>query len=129
MRSQTFTPEILDELDRINSLFAKGSKPAELSALDNMWHSKLVANSDNETLHETIDMLKARVQRYEEAYIRYSGALPASARHHRAITRALRNGELDIAAKNLEDNWLAGIRFLVPWLESQSQTHAGGATT
>jgi DNA-binding GntR family transcriptional regulator len=69
-----------------------------------------------------IHMLKARVQRYEEAYIRYSGALPASARQHRAITRALRNGQLEVAEKNLEENWLAGIRFLIPWLESQSNT-------
>lgn len=120
MRSQTFTPETLDELDRINSLFVKASKPAEVSALDSMWHSNLVANSDNETLHEMIDMLKARVQRYEEAYIRYSGALPASARQHRAITRALRGGQVEAAEKTLEENWLAGIRFLVPWLESQS---------
>ncbi|HEY0528539.1 MAG TPA: GntR family transcriptional regulator [Gemmatimonadaceae bacterium] len=120
MRSQTFTPESLDELDRINSLFIKASKPAEVSALDSMWHSNLVANSDSETLHEMIDMLKARVQRYEEAYIRYSGALPASARQHRAITRALRGGQIGPAEKTLEENWLAGIRFLVPWLESQS---------
>jgi DNA-binding GntR family transcriptional regulator len=120
MRSQTFTPETLDELDRINSLFIKASKPAEVSALDSMWHSNLVANSDSETLHEMIDMLKARVQRYEEAYIRYSGALPASARQHRAITRALRGGQIGPAEKTLEENWLAGIRFLVPWLESQS---------
>jgi DNA-binding GntR family transcriptional regulator len=120
LRSQTFSPETLDELDRINSLFVKASKPAEVSALDSMWHSNLVANSDNETLHEMIDMLKSRVQRYEEAYIRYSGALPASARQHRAITRALRSGQLEAAEKTLEENWLAGIRFLVPWLESQS---------
>ena len=122
MRSQTFTASALDELDRINALFAKASKPTEVSALDSMWHSNLVANSDNETLHEMIHMLKARVQRYEEAYIRYSGALPASARQHRAITRALRNGQLEVAEKNLEENWLAGIRFLIPWLESQSNT-------
>jgi DNA-binding GntR family transcriptional regulator len=121
MRSQTFTPQSLDELDRINSLFIKASKPAEVSALDSMWHSNLVANSDNETLHEMIDMLKARVQRYEEAYIRFSGALPASARQHRAITRALRGGQIEAAEKTLEENWLAGIRFLVPWLESHSQ--------
>lgn len=125
MRSQTFSTDTLDELDRINALFAKASKPAEVSALDSMWHSNLVANSDNETLHEMIDMLKARVQRYEEAYIRYSGALPASARQHRAITRALRSGQLESAEKLLEDNWLAGIRFLVPWLESESHTQTG----
>jgi DNA-binding GntR family transcriptional regulator len=120
LSSQTFAASTLDELDRINALFSKASKPAEVSALDTFWHSTLVANADNETLHEMLALLKARVQRYEEAYIRFSGALPASARQHRAITRALRNDKLDIAQQMLEENWLAGIRFLVPWLESQS---------
>ena len=121
VRLQTFATETLDELDRINGLFSKATKPGEVSALDSLWHATLVARAENETLHEMLGILKTRVSRYEEAYIRYSGALPASARQHRAITRALRSGDIAAAEQTLEDNWLAGIRFLVPWLESRRE--------
>ena len=120
IRDVNFSDEKLVELDRINTQFAKAKKPAEMSALDAEWHSTLVAASDTETLHEMLGILKARVQRYEDAYVRYSGKMPDSAKQHRAITRALRRGDVDVAAKALEDNWLSGIRFLVPWLERQS---------
>jgi DNA-binding GntR family transcriptional regulator len=119
VRDGTFSQDRLAELDHINSRFAKAKKPAELRALDDEWHSTLVAASDNETLHEMLGMLQARVQRYEDAYIRYSGNVPVSAKQHRSIARALKGGDTTLAVKALEDNWRSGIRFLVPWLEQQ----------
>jgi DNA-binding GntR family transcriptional regulator len=119
VREAEFSEEKLAELDRINARFATARKPSEMSALDTEWHSTLVSVSNNQTLHEMLGILKARVQRYEDAYVRYSGKMPDSARQHRLVTRALRRGDADAATKALEDNWLAGIRFLVPWLERQ----------
>ena len=120
VRDATYSDQTLAELERINTRFAKARKPAETSALDAQWHSTLVSASDNETLHEMLGILKARVQRYEDAYVRYSGKMPDSAKQHRAITRALKQGKTNTALKALEENWISGIRFLVPWLEQRS---------
>ena len=125
IRQQIFDSEKLDELDRINARFAKARKPSDVNALDALWHSTLVSRSENDTLHEMLEILKSRVQRYEDAYTRYSGAMPASAKQHRAITRALRGGDVETAAKVLEENWLSGIGFLVPWLEGRTPQRAG----
>ena len=125
IRQQIFDSEKLDELDRINARFAKARKPSDANALDAFWHSTLVSRSENDTLHEMLEILKSRVQRYENAYTRYSGAMPASAKQHRAITRALRGGDVETAAKVLEENWLSGIGFLVPWLEGRTPQRAG----
>ncbi len=125
IRQQTFDSVKLDELDRINARFAKARKASDVSALDGLWHSTLVSANDNDTLHEMLGILKSRVQRYEDAYIRYSGAMPGSAKQHRAITRALRGGDVETAARILEENWLTGIKFLVPWLEGRQPQRAG----
>lgn len=126
VREGTFSEDRLDELDRINSRFTKARKPAEMRALDDEWHSTLVAASENETLHEMLGVLKARVQRYEDAYVRFSGNMPVSAKQHRSICRALRSGDAALAIKGLEENWRSGIQFLVPWLEQhQSERREG----
>jgi DNA-binding GntR family transcriptional regulator len=125
IRQQTFDSEKLAELDHINARFTKARKPSDVSALDGLWHTTLLSGSDNDTLHEMLGILKSRVQRYEDAYIRYSGAMPGSAKQHRAITRALRGEDVETATKVLEENWLSGIKFLVPWLEGLRPQRAG----
>ena len=125
IRDQVFDSQRLGELDRINERFAKARNPGDVAKLDAIWHSTLVSGCGNETLHEILGVIKSRIQRYEDAYIRYSGAMPASAKQHRAITRALRVGDVQTAEKVLNDNWLAGIGFLVPWLEAHAPNNPG----
>jgi DNA-binding GntR family transcriptional regulator len=86
---------------------------------DERWHEALLAGCPNRRLLETIRGLKYHAQRYEAAYMRHSGRIIQSVAQHRAILRALREGDVDEAARRLEANWKISQDFLLPWLREQ----------
>lgn len=125
VRSTTPDRTRLDELDRINARLGAATDPRVVHRLDDEWHRLLVAASPNATLHELLHVLKRRVSRYEDAYMRHAGSIGQSVDHHAAITAALRSGDVDRATATLEANWRIGLEFLVPWLrESAPAPHA-----
>jgi DNA-binding GntR family transcriptional regulator len=94
---------------------------------DEAWHRALVSRCGNERLLETIRALKYHAQRYESAYMRHSGTVIESIAQHRAILRALREGDTEVAAQRLDLNWKISQDFLLPWLRAQeTSTPAGG---
>jgi len=94
---------------------------------DELWHQTLLSRCDNPRLLETIRTLKYHAQRYESAYMRHSGRIIRSAEQHRAILRALREGNLDPAARLLEANWKISQDFLLPWLREQEASKESSA--
>ena len=92
---------------------------------DGRWHETLVSRCGNERLLETIRALKFHAQRYESAYMRHSGTIIQSVAQHRGILRALRDGDIEMAARLLDDNWKISQKFLLPWLrEEEASTPA-----
>ena len=87
----------------------------------------LLSRCDNPRLLETIRTLKYHAQRYESAYMRHSGRIIRSAEQHRAILRALREGNLDPAARLLEANWKISQNVLLPWLREQEASKESSA--
>jgi len=88
---------------------------------DERWHEALLSRCHNRRLLETIRGLKYHAQRYEAAYMRHSGKIIQSVAQHRAILRALRDGDVDEAARRLEANWKISQEFLLPWLHEQEE--------
>jgi len=86
---------------------------------DELWHRTLLSGANNRRLLETIRTLKYHAQRYESAYMRHSGRIIRSVEQHRAILRALRDGDREGAARLLEANWKISQDFLLPWLREE----------
>lgn len=105
---------INQDLERV-----QGDAEAALEA-DDRWHEALLARCDNRRLLETIRGLKYHAQRYESAYMRHSGKIIQSVAQHRAILRALREGDRDEAVLRLEANWKISQDFLLPWLREET---------
>ncbi len=114
------TTSELKSLSRINTELesVRDDWEAALSQ-DELWHETLLSRCDNRRLLETIRMLKYHAKRYESGYMRHSGRIIRSAEQHRAILRALREGDRDEAACLLEANWKISRDFLLPWLRQQ----------
>ncbi len=87
---------------------------------DDRWHSTLVAMAKNQRLTDTLRDLKRLITRYEYAYMSEPEAVATSVAHHRAISAALRVGDIDKAAETLEENWRHGMDRFLGHLESQS---------
>lgn len=111
--------EALDALREINERFRACEDPREAQRLDREWHRELLRRCQNRTLLEFLDRLKRRAARYEVAFMRemHRTGSSASARQHEEIVAALSDGALDEAVRTLEENWRAGPRVLLPWLE------------
>lgn len=107
----------LKRLAAINQELESGRNDGERALrADERWHEALLAGCGNRRLLETIRGLKYHAQRYEAAYMRHSGRIIQSVAQHRAILRALREGDIDEAARRLEANWKISQEFLLPWL-------------
>ena len=107
----------LKELVAINQELGSVRDDGEAALLaDGRWHQTLLASCPNRRLLDTIGGLKYHAQRYESAYMRGSGRVIQSVAQHRAILRALREGDLEEAGRRLEANWKISPEFLLPWL-------------
>ena len=113
------SPSKLKELAAINQELdsVRHDGEAALEA-DARWHEALLASCPNRRLLDTIRGLKYHAQRYESAYMRHSGRIIQSVAQHRAILRALREGDREEAARRLEANWKISQEFLLPWLRA-----------
>ena len=91
---------------------------------DERWHEALLEPCGNRRLIETLRTLKFHAQRYESAYMRHSGRIIQSVAQHRAILRALREGDREEAARKLEANWRISQEFLLPWLRDREESRS-----
>ena len=122
--SPPFSASTLKKLSALNETLKSAHEDAEAALrVDGRWHEALLSGCGNRRLLDTIRGLKYHAQRYESAYMRRSGRIIQSVAQHRAIVRALREGDLDEAGRRLEANWRISQEFLLPWLREQE--HGG----
>jgi DNA-binding GntR family transcriptional regulator len=112
----------LDRLDAVNSQMAGATAPLEIHTLDREWHEMLVSEYRNRTLHELLILVRTRLRRYEVAYFRHGGSVPASADQHAAISASLRRGQISAALDQLKANWMIGLPLVSGWLERQADS-------
>jgi len=117
------SPETLAELERINRELVETDDPERRLELDTLWHSTLLSQCSNGLLLGMVDTLKSALRRYEHAYMRDAGLIPASHGAHEEIRAAFAASDNERAAALLEEHWRFGRDVLLRWLEG-----AGGAS-
>jgi DNA-binding GntR family transcriptional regulator len=93
------------------------ASPAEAGAVDDRWHDQLLRFCPNQRLLNLIRTQKTVVHRYEFAYFYENGRIAESAAQHRRIAEALQAGDIDLAARELRDNWEIGMRLLIDLID------------
>jgi len=101
------------ELARINSELAKSRGPKRALDLDAQWHERLISQSQNRRLHETLSALRLSIRRYETVYMADTRLLPESVAQHNGIIEDLKKHDVEAAVKNLEKNWRFGMEMLI----------------
>jgi DNA-binding GntR family transcriptional regulator len=91
--------------------------PSDAGAADDEWHEELLRFCPNQRLRHLIKTQKTVVHRYEFAYFYENGRIAESVAQHRRIAEALRVGDVDQAAVELQDNWEIGMRLLADLIE------------
>ncbi|MFW6206472.1 MAG: GntR family transcriptional regulator [Gemmatimonadota bacterium] len=128
LRSAPPAGETLDELERLNEQFASRTEPEAAARLDRKWHGLLLSHCRNDLLLEVLEHAKTRAARYEVVYMRETGNIEVSTRHHAEIVDRLREGNLDGAAAMLQENWRIGPKVLLPWLAARDPDQEDSAT-
>ncbi|TCO65016.1 GntR family transcriptional regulator [Actinocrispum wychmicini] len=101
-------PELIELADAMLDV-----PPGEAGAADDRWHDELLRFCPNQRLLHLIKTQKTVVHRYEFAYFYEEGRIAESAAQHRRIAEAVLAGDLDLAARELQDNWEIGMRLLI----------------
>jgi DNA-binding GntR family transcriptional regulator len=91
---------------------AAAGEPSAAAHLDFAFHDELVGHCDNDQLLATLRPLKRMLLRYEHVYMATPEAVLHSVDQHTAIIDAIDAGDLDAAARAVEENFrrsLAGM--------------------
>lgn len=115
LRDHPPDPGRYGRLEAITSDLADAAgDPWRAVELDIAWHRELLADDPNEVRREVLEGLKRRAVRYAYAYLREMGRIPRSVEQHRTIVGRLQAGEIEGAARELEENWRP--RRMLEWL-------------
>jgi DNA-binding GntR family transcriptional regulator len=101
-------PSDLDEMHRANERLRhalREKNPAEASRADRDFHFVFIRRSENPELINILQGLKVKLRRIEFAYFNGSVVAARSVAEHEIILRALRDGDLEAAARCVEANW------------------------
>lgn len=118
--------ECLTALAKVNArLGAARTTLTQALALDDEWHSLLLARQPNGHLVDVTRRLKRLLRRYEYAYMLSGRRITLAQAQHDAIVDELTAGHLVAAGKLLEQNWLAGIGPMCDWLSTPADRRSG----
>ena len=105
-----------EPLDVLNHELADAAgDPWRAVKVDVEWHRVLLVADPNQIRKKVLEGLKLRATRYAYAYLREVGRIPRSVAQHRRIAERLREGDVEGAARELEENWRP--RRMLEWLE------------
>ncbi|MXO55278.1 GntR family transcriptional regulator [Pontixanthobacter gangjinensis] len=113
------TPEEIDALEQSNEVFQNAQPGAEAVNADENFHRLLIARCQNAVLLGVIDNLMARTRRYELALFRETAPVNCAANEHKMIIKALRDQQLQDAAKHLHGNLTSGKGPILDWLATR----------
>jgi len=120
-----WAPEQLDELATINDRLAEALRDADdvrASQADGDFHSLLLRRSRNHQLYAVVHDLKVHLQRVAIVYFGGASAGTRSVEEHQAVIRALASGDVEGAARAVEENWRGPLERLHARLSAASTT-------
>jgi DNA-binding GntR family transcriptional regulator len=120
------TANRLRELRALNTRLRNAREPKRVIALDDLFHSELLAACPNHVLLELINQLVWRTRRYELILMSNKRASRNAAEEHDAILDALEREDLGAACERLRETMLSGMAPLLARLEAA--TEGKGAT-
>ena len=118
------SPEKIARLRQINLKLAKATDPAEAVRLDDELHLELVADCPNPVLIELIQQFMWRTRRYELGLMKRRVNMASAVARHERIFAALEAGDIDEAAKELEEN-MHGEGPVLEWLAERESAEGG----
>ena len=124
--STPFTSDQLRQLETLNRRIqnGKGSLRGQFVA-DHDFHRRLIANCPNASLLSLIETLKAEIERWDGGKQRGMAKPGLAGQEHAEIIEFLRAGDMEAAAKLLEQHWQEGIRTVSSWIDEQGQKLEG----
>lgn len=108
-------------LEELNRQMAKSRDADEIIVLDDDFHGTLIGHCPNRVLLDIIGDIIRRTRRYEVALMRERANVAVAAENHRAITAALRRGDLTAAVAALRHNLTTGYAPIRDWLETRTE--------
>ncbi len=103
-------------LEQVNAeMEAEIGNAAALFQRDLEWHQALVEGCPNSLVLRHLRSVRNRAERYERAYMRYSGKVAFSTADHRRIAEALAE-DVSAACSLLQAHWERSRRFVQRWL-------------
>ncbi|MGP4098270.1 GntR family transcriptional regulator [Nonomuraea sp. KM90] len=104
---------LLDRLDRLNDdMRTAVESGGDLATLDDQWHGLLLSACANPHLMRLICQTKPLLKRYDAMYFGGAERARLSVDEHRRIIAAIRDGDLNEAARWLTQNWVNGAAYL-----------------
>lgn len=104
----------IPELESLNeSFYLKRHSTYEASLADCDFHRKLIELCNNETLLKMLEELRLRINRYEHCYMAKLEQLELSYKQHKAIIKAIKEGNKESAKLALSLNWEYGRKILL----------------
>ena len=98
-------PKELDALRRLNDKLGSARSLERSLTLDEQWHERVLAASTNRRALAVLAREKAQVRRFEFAFSRIVDDVETSMGEHAAVLDALEGGDVELAARRLEDHW------------------------
>jgi DNA-binding GntR family transcriptional regulator len=88
-----------------------GRSPAEMAAINHVFHVRLWRASHNSTLHDLLERLEVHIRRYPEPTVSRPGRWEAAVAEHAGILQAIRDRDADLA-RSLSSAHMAAARDL-----------------
>ncbi|MEC3979416.1 GntR family transcriptional regulator [Amycolatopsis sp. H20-H5] len=104
---------VTDGLDRIaDEMAAACTASADLSEMDDRWHTLLLSRCTNSHLLRLIAQTKPLLKRYDTSYFGGPERALESVEEHRRIAELIRASDLPAASALLVRNWVKTVAFL-----------------
>lgn len=106
VRATEYDDAIVGRLRALNAeMEASAADPSAAAHLDFAFHDELVGHCGNDQLLGTLRPLKRMLLRYEHVYMATPDAVLSSVAQHATIVDRLETGDLDGAARAVEENF------------------------
>lgn len=115
------TRKKIAKLRELNRRLAEAKDPTEAVRIDDQLHLELVADCPNPVLLELIQQFMWRTRRYELGLMKSRVDIKSAVARHERIFAALEAGDLELAARELEEN-MHGERPVLEWLAERERT-------
>jgi DNA-binding GntR family transcriptional regulator len=113
------TKQRIARLRRLNQKLAACTDPAEAVRLDDALHLELVADCPNGVLIGLIRQFMWRTRRYELGLMSKRVNMAGAVAAHERIFKALEQGDLECACRELEGNMSRGEQPILNWLSER----------